>query len=50
MRDIAEVRHSLALADHDRHRGEIGELVYRQLRSKLKARLAELDEPKPPGA
>ena len=50
MHDIAEVRGSLALADRDRHRGEISELVYRQLRSKLKARLAELDEPKPPSA
>jgi len=42
MRDIAQVRRSLALADHDRRRGEIGELVYWQLRSKLNARLAEL--------
>jgi hypothetical protein len=32
MRDLAQVRGSLALADHDRRRGEIGELVYRQLR------------------
>jgi hypothetical protein len=50
MRDLAQVRGSLALADRDRHRGEISGLVYRQLRSKLKARLAELDEPKPPSA
>jgi hypothetical protein len=50
MRDIAQVRRSLALADRDRRRGEIGELCYRQLRSKLNARLAELDEPKPPSA
>jgi len=31
MRDLAQVRRSLALADHDRHRGEISELCYRQL-------------------
>ena len=49
MRDIAEVRRSLALADHDRHRGEIGESCYRQLRSKLSARLAELSKLEPPG-
>jgi hypothetical protein len=44
MRDLAQVRRALALADHDRHRGEISELVYRQLRSKLNARLAELSK------
>jgi hypothetical protein len=44
MRDIAQVRGSLALADRDRHRGEISELCYRQLRSKLNARLVELSK------
>jgi hypothetical protein len=50
MRDIAEVRGSLALADRDRHRGEISELVHRQLRSKLNARLVELSKLEPPSA
>jgi hypothetical protein len=50
MRDLAQVRRSIALADHDRHRGEISELVYRQLRSKLNARLAGLSTPEPPSA
>jgi hypothetical protein len=50
MRDLAQVRRSLALADHDRHRGEIGELVYRQLRSKLSARLVELSKLEQPSA
>ena len=50
MRDLAQVRRSLALADRDRHRGEIGELVYRQLRSKLNARLAELSKLESPSA
>ena len=50
MRDIAEVRGSLALADRDRHRGEISELVHRQLRSKLNTRLVELSKLEPPSA
>jgi hypothetical protein len=44
MRDLAQVRRSLALADRDRRCGEISELCYRQLRSKLNARLAELSQ------
>jgi hypothetical protein len=44
MRDLAQVRGSLALADRDRRCGEISELVYRQLRSKLNARLFELSK------
>jgi hypothetical protein len=50
MRDLAPVRGSLALADLDRHRGEISELVYRQLRSKLNARLVELSKLESPSA
>jgi hypothetical protein len=49
MRDLAQVRRSLALANRDRRRGEISEPCYRQLRSKLNARLAELSKLEPPG-
>jgi hypothetical protein len=50
MRDLAQVRGSIALADRDRHRGEISDLVYRQLRAKLNARRVELSKPESPSA